>query len=245
MPKAKALIVSEFAVLAPTKRVSDKFTQDEIKESMGKAQPSISDLDKITVPAGGSTMWEILDENGEEDAVKSFDAIIIAAQDVRLFYASKYSGANEPPDCISIDMIHGMVGEDCPPDVTGECATCPKARWGSAVNDKGEPTDGKACGERKQMLLFRPNDLAPVLLSAPPSSLKIVQAYIKRLPATRDEVHWSCVTKFSLKKEKNAKGIVYSQVVCEFIRGFNDDERETARQLRAIYVPAVEKAPTE
>jgi hypothetical protein len=245
MPKAKskAIIVSEFAILDATRKTSDKFSQEEIKESMGKAAPSISDLDKIKVPAGGSIMWEVLDEHGEETAVKSFEAIILAAMDVRVFYATKYDGGNEPPDCMSLDMVHGLVGEDCPADVTGECATCPKAQWGSATNDKGEPTNGKACSERKQMLIFRPNDIAPVLLSAPPSSLGEVQAYVKRLPATRDEVHWSCVTKFSLKKEKNPNGIVYSQVVLEFVRGFNDDERATARRLRAVYVPAVEAEP--
>ena len=245
MPKAKskAIIKSEFSILAPQKRTSSKFSPEEIKENAGKRAPSISDLDKIKVPAGGAIMWEVLDVNGEEDNVKTFEAVIMAAQDVRVFYATKYSGGNEPPDCLSLDMIHGLVGEDCPPDVTGECASCPKAEWGSATNDKGDPAGGKACSERKQMLLFRPDDQAPVVLSVPPTSLKEVENYIRRLPISRDELYWSCVTKFALKKEKSGSGIAYSQIVCDFVRGLNDEERETMRGIRSQYIPALERQP--
>lgn len=235
---SKALMIAEFAALTPVKRENQRLSQEELKESMGAAKPSISDLDKITVPSGGSLFWDVLDEKGQETQVKEFDAVIVAAQDIRIFYATKYSGGNEPPDCISLDLIHGMVGEDCPPDVTGECRTCPKSKWGTATNDKGEVTKGKACQERKQMIIFRPHALIPEFISIPPSSLKEVQNYIVRLTPT-GEAYYSVVTKFKLRKEKNDGGIVYSQVELETVRPLNDAELAASKMIGAQFKQAV------
>jgi hypothetical protein len=240
--KSKAIVASTFTALTPQGTGKGRLSPEELKESLGAARPSISDLDRIRVPAGGSTMFQTVNEKGEEDEIKQFQAVIIAAQDVRIFYATKYSGGNEPPDCMSLDLIHGLVGEDCPPDVTGECATCPKSKWGTAVNDKGELTKGKACSERKQMLLFREHDLIPVFMSIPPTSLKEVQSYISRLVPT-GEAYYTMVTKFSLRKEKNDNGIAYSQVVCEPVRPLNDAEFAAVKALRLQWVAAVERSP--
>lgn len=244
MPKAKskAIVASTFTALTPQSVNKGRLSPEELKASLGAATPSVSDLDKIKVPSGGGTMWEVLDENGKEVDVKSFEAVILAAQDIRIFYATKYSGGNEPPDCLSLDLVHGLVGEDCPPDVTGECATCPKSKWGTATNDKGELTKGKACQERKQMLLLREHDVIPVFLSVPPSSLKEVQAYISRLVPT-GEAYYTVVTEFTLRKEKNDNGIAYSQVVCNNVRPLNDAEFEAVKALRLQWMPAVERSP--
>jgi len=232
--KKKAIVASGFAALTPQSDKGSRLSQEELRESMGHARPSLGDLDKIKIPSGGTRYWSI----GEED-VKEFEAIIVAAQDVRMWYATKYSGGNEPPDCMSLDLRHGIVGENCPDEITGDCATCPKAQWGTAVNDKGEPTKGKACSERKQMLIFRENDLAPLFMSIPPSSLKEVQGYINRLVPT-GEAFWSVVTKFSLRKEKNDSGIDYSQVELEMVRPLTDEELKSMRLLRAQFTETVE-----
>lgn len=249
MARSKALAKtesSEFQALATTPIEDDgMFSQKELKESMGTAPPSTRDFQRLKVPAGGSLAWEIIDENGEPDSVKSFDAIIVAAQDMRLFYAKKYSGGNEPPDCVSLDLINGAMNEDAPADITGLCATCPKNKWGSAVDESGEPTKGKACQERKQLLLLRPNDLMPCLLSVPPSSLASVQSYIRRLPAMIRRPFYGVVTTFELEKQKSDNGIPYSRVKLSLSRPLNADEVAAVRMLRDEFGAAIEVPRSE
>lgn len=243
MAKESAIVpqTSNFVALAPVENLASDgmFSPEELRQSVGTAPPSLGDLQKIKMPAGGSLAWELLDENGEEVAEKSFDAVIVAAQDTRVYYEKKYSGGNEPPSCVSLDMVHGIPDDEAPESITRECATCPMNQWGSAIDEAGNPTAGKACKERKQMLLFRPHDLMPVLLSAPTSSVKSVQSYIRRLPS-QGTLYWGVVTRFTLSKQKNKGGIVYSQIECSPVRALTEEEVKAVRALRAQFVPAIE-----
>lgn len=239
---SKALAIpDQFKALGPVVEDEDSmFSQAELQDSMGSKGFGPGDLERIKVPAGGSTNWEIYDE-----AQKALDIVIIAAQDVRAFYAKKYSGGNEPPDCLSLDCKFGVVGEDAPDEITGNCATCPKAQWGSAVNDDGEQTGGQACNQRKMMMVYRPEDSFPFVLSIPPSSLKNLQKYFGRLVSGHDRPYWGVVTRLTLESQKSGGGIKYSSVVPEFLRELTDDEVVACKQLRERFVPALEaRTPT-
>jgi len=238
----KAIVnIDTFKSLAPVADEGDSlFSQDDLQDSMGKRGFGPGDLERIKVPAGGATSWEILD-----DSAKHLDVVIIAAQDIRMFYNKKFSGGNEPPDCMSLDTITGAPGEDAPEEITGDCSTCPKAQWGSAVNDDGEITSGQACSMRKMMLIYRPEDSFPFVLSVPPSSLKNIQKYFGRLVSGHSVPYWGAVTRLTLEKQKSGGGITYSSVVPEFLRELREDEVIAAKQLRANFVPALERrAPT-
>jgi hypothetical protein len=237
---AKIEEASEFVALAPMTLDDDLFSPEEMKESMGKAPINLGDLERIKVPSGGGVAWEIINEEGEPDVVKSFDAVIVVAEDIRRFYKDKYDGSKVPPDCVSFDLINGIKGDDCPPEVTGICATCPKNQWGSAINDKGQPTKGKACQERKEMLLYREQDMLPVVLSAPSSSLKTLNPYIKTLPSKR-LVFWGVVTRFALKKDKTSEGIEYSLIQPSVVRALTPDEVAAVRALREQFTPAMQE----
>ena len=240
--KSKALVPkqSNFLALSPALQESadDLFSPKEIKDSMGKQ--SMNDLEKIKVPSGGTTSWEVIGKNGEEEMVKALEVVVVAAQDVRVFYATKYSGGNEPPDCASLDCITGIVGENAPEEITGDCASCPKSQWGSAVDEDGNPTDGKACNERKMCLIYRPEDMVPIVLSIPPSSLKEVSRTFSRIAVARHRPYWGCVFSLTLSKEKNKRGIVYSQVQASFVRDLTAEEVAVVRDIREQFVPTVD-----
>lgn len=227
MSKDKLAKVETFVALAPGNLVDSPFSQEELTGSMGVEGFSPQDLEKIKVPAGGATVWEI-EATGE--AEKSLDCIIIDAQDIRMFYEDGYNGESNPPDCMSLDLKTGVVGEDCPEEVTGNCATCPKSKWGSAVNDKGEPTAGQACKQRKVMLLVRPGDSLPFVLNAPSSSLKYIKKHFGRCVSAHGAPFWGVVS--SLKLRKETKGVEHSVIDPEILRPLDIEEVEAVRALR-------------
>jgi hypothetical protein len=239
--KSEIVVAAKFVALAPQDLVDDGlFSSDELAGSMGAKGFGPGDLERIKIPAGGGTTWDIIDESS-----KTIDVVIVAAQDVRVFYVGKYTGGNEPPDCASLDCIIGLPGENAPGEITGDCSTCPKARWGSAVSDSGEEGKGQACKQRKMMLLYREQDRFPLVLSVPSSSLKQVQKYFGRLVSGFGRPYWGVVTRLSLEKAKSSGNIEYSSLVLEFVRTLEAEEVETVRKLREQFVPALERRMPE
>ena len=65
------------------------------------------------------------------------------------------------------------------------CATCPFNRYGSDVDtETAQPRRGKACREKRLILFLRDGESLPVVVLAPPSSLRAVDSFVTLL-ATR------------------------------------------------------------
>lgn len=65
------------------------------------------------------------------------------------------------------------------------CATCPFNRYGSDIDQEtGQARRGKACREKRVLLFLRDGDTLPIVILAPPSSIKAVDAFVT-LCATR------------------------------------------------------------
>ena len=83
-------------------------------------------FERIKIPSGGSTMFEVPGENDDTDSVKEFSAVILYHHTLNTYYKSKYTGGNAPPDCSSIDGVNG----DGSPG--GLCKECPLNQWPNA-----------------------------------------------------------------------------------------------------------------
>ena len=180
-----------------------------------------NESERIKIPAGGGTMFELPSENpNEPDAVKEFSAVILYHHPMYTFYNTKYNGSNNPPDCLSTDGITGigMPG--------GKCINCPKNKFGSGENGS------KACKNKHQIYLLRENEIFPVILSLPTSSNKELSRYIKRLLSTGKKSD-TVVTKFSLKRAVNKGGISYSQVQFAIDRTLSDEEIKLIKNFSA------------
>ena len=67
------------------------------------------------------------------------------------------------------------------------CATCPFNRYGSDVDtETAQPRRGKACREKRLILFLRDGESLPVVVLAPPSSLRAVDSFVTLL-ATRQQ----------------------------------------------------------
>jgi hypothetical protein len=168
-------------------------------------------FEKIKIPSGGGTVFELPAEDGETEPVREFSGVILYHHPLNCYYTTKYTGGSNPPDCGSFD---GITGEG---DPGGDCRNCPYNRFGTGENG------AKACKNRRRVYILREGELFPLLLSLPTGSLKNFTKYLKN-QLSKGRKSNSAVTKFSLKKVANKTGIDYSQCDFAFERALSPDE---------------------
>jgi hypothetical protein len=185
-------------------------------------------FDKVKIPAGGGLAFEVPGEDGEPETVKEFSAVILFQHPLNAYYATDYTGGNQPPDCASLDGKTGVR------HATGEvlnCASCPFNQFDSGKNG------GKACQNRRRIYLLREGEVFPMLLSLPTGSLKEFSAYLMRL-ITKGRKSNSVVTRFTLQKATNKGGVVYSQAKFAIDRELSPEEHAQiaalTEQIRAL-----------
>ena len=154
-------------------------------------------FDKITIPTGGVTMFQLPeeDENGNAMA-KEVTGVILYNHPAFAYYSQKYTGESVPPECSSFDGVTG----------SGEGKS-------------------KACKNKRFLYIIREGELFPVILSLPAGSLGNFVKYTKQ-QLTKCRRLNQVVTRVTLKKATNSGGIAYSQAVFSFVRELEPQERE-------------------
>lgn len=220
-------------------------SQDEIRDLMSSAVGSQGigqfDLPRVRIPGSGGIAWE-MPSVGKPVVAQEFDAVILGFVDQRAWWEQKYGqgdSASAPPDCYSLDLVHGqgMMAEKVPGHL---CAQCPMSQFGSAVRDNGEPGRGQACKQVRFVYALRPDDLVPMLVALPPTSLKPVRAYLLALLNAEKRSAWGVVTRFGLEKTSNADGVAYSRVSLSMVRTLEPDEAAAVRVVRDNFLPKQE-----
>jgi hypothetical protein len=179
------------------------------------------EFDKIKIPSGGALMFEVPGEDDGPDSVREFSAVILHQHQVNTYYATKYDGSKNPPDCSSLDGIRGtgLPG--------GFCERCKFAQFGT-----GENGISKACKNRRRLYVLWEGEVFPMLLSLPTGSLKPFTAYLKAL-VTKGRFSNYVVTRFSLAKAASKGGIEYSQGVFSIDRVLTTEELALIKPLSA------------
>jgi hypothetical protein len=184
---------------------------DVLAENIGDDGLQIRDLTRVPMPAAGSTTWEIPDKlTGKNEITAELVGTLAFWQAARVFWIPTEDGSltGEPPDCSSADgkfpvsggmyALDGLNGHLNP---GGKCSTCPLSKFGSSTRGSGK---APACAERRLLFVSRPGELLPMLVSAPPTSLDPLKAFMIAL-SMRYQAHYSA---FELgisldKQEKN------------------------------------------
>lgn len=170
-------------------------------------------FDRIKIPAGGSTAFEVPgDDEDDVTMAKDITGVILFNHPAYAYYVDKYTGGSNPPDCGSFDGISGSGNPG------GSCATCPYNQFGSGDGQS------KACKNRRFIYVIREGELFPMVLSLPTGSLKEFTKYVKR-QLTKGRKLNQVVTKISLKKATSNSGIAYSQAVFSFVRPLDSAEK--------------------
>lgn len=185
------------------------------------------DLDRIKVPSGGGAFFQVPTAEGIQ-ALKEVTGILLHIG-IRRSYWVDPNPTGVPPSCYSTDGLLG-IGEP-----GGDCGPCPFNQFGSGVKSDGKQAKGKRCREMRVMLIIRPEDRLPLVVMAPPASIKGVKQFLMRLPVFM----FQAVTKFTLVPDK-ADGVPYSKVVPEFVGAI---DLQAAKRL-AAYAETIKKVLT-
>lgn len=208
--------------------------RDAINEAMmDDCQGLEFSFDRVKLPAGGGTAFEIPSAGGDEyEMAKDITGVIVYHHPSFAYYKDKFSGGSNPPDCGSFDGVTGIGNPG------GSCATCPYNKFGSGDGQS------KLCKNKRMLYILREGEIFPITLSLPTGSLKSFTNYVKG-QLTRGRKLNQVVTKITLKKASNASGINFSQAVFSCERMLNADERagimattETVKAYAANLTPA-------
>lgn len=203
-----------------------------IRDNIG-AGVSIAALERVKVPASGSTVWT-REEESDAPAPREIAGIIIYFKDRRAYWPKKYEGgAGDPPQCAS---DNGITGTGNP---GGDCAGCKFAAWGSAPDSRGQ-----ACKATRLLYILQPTSLLPIVLSVPPTSIQPVRKYLLRLVSERLAYH-SVVTRLRCKAEQSKTGQKYAEIVAT--RGDVLDAELATRvaAYRDAFIPLLQAAAPE
>lgn len=227
MTESTAIVASDFAALAVSE---DQMSVGElIKLNTGGSELNLGSLDRIKIPSGGMTAWEVPTIDGDFDHVKELDVVIIGMRNTRVYFSQEYTGEVTQPDCSSED---GITGFDNEMEENITCATCPHAQWGS----KGR---GQACSARKLVMVLTKDSALPVLIDLSPTSAGALEQYLLRV-AGRRLAFFQIETKLKLEKVTSGGGITYSKLDPHFSRILNDDEQVQASAYRNSLVSMFE-----
>lgn len=131
---------------------------------------------KIVIPLNGKMMIA-----GQEAANNSISAVILGSTQVKTYYSSGYDPDDiTPPDCYAIaeeekDLVpaDNVIARQHP-----TCAGCPKNQFGTAEKANGKVGRGKACGDKRRLLVIASNDLKDE------NSIRAAETYIASVSAT-------------------------------------------------------------
>lgn len=171
-------------------------------------------FDRIRIPAGGMTAFEIPSEDGEgSDLVKEIEAVVLYSHPANSYYMEAYKGGSNPPACGSFDGVTGIGNPG------GLCKNCLFNQFGSGEGKS------KACKNRRMLYLLRENEIFPLTLNLPTGSLKGFTKYVQTLLA-RGKHPNQVVTKISLRRTASASGIDFSQAVFKAVRTLDEAEQK-------------------
>ena len=212
------LIANDYKALSVPAEQLTKF----LIENIGAQGLRPQDLDKIKVPAGGGSSWEVPTLKGPEP-VKVLEGIILHFKDVRAYWKSKDTN-NAPPDCSSPDSLIGIGAPG------GPCHKCPLAQFGSALDQKGQAAKGQACKQMRLLLFLRQETMLPMLVSLPPTSIQHAKKYFLRL-VSNGYPFYGVTTQLRLEQAKSGQGKPYSVATLDMGRALEPAELQKVQLI--------------
>jgi hypothetical protein len=206
---------------------ADSGVAETFAANLGEDSPGVFDLDRIKVPAGGGTAWEVPTLDGI-DHRRVLTGVIIAVIARRAFWQAGLDDSDSsgsPPDCASDDakIGRGLYGAGSKLHPQGDCASCPM----NAFRDvRGRRT--KPCKEQRLMLFLLEGSMLPVVMQFAPTSMQSMKTYLTRL-AQHNVPYYRAITNLALRKVDASPPFSVAEAT---IGGQLDSE--SAAQLRSM-----------
>jgi len=233
MSDKKDLMVKEENFVVPV-------MDNNIAQAMGEEMEGLPmTFTRVKIPTGGGLAFEIPGDDADNpEMAKEIIGVIVDHHPINAYWADKYSGGNNPPDCSSMD---GKIGVGTP---GGNCKTCP-------YNQFGSDGAGKACKNMHRIYILRSGEAFPLLLTLPPTSIKNFGDYVLKRVISKGYRTYEVITKITLKRAQNSTGISYSQAQFSLVAPLGTEEKEFMRRYsenikavtRQLVVDEYEDAP--
>jgi len=198
-------------------------------------QMGISDfqLDKLSIPGGGSTAFMVETLDGETPMQEVEGVIVAVKSSQKVWWKETIDQAAQgaQPDCKSTD---GKVGfgvnslEEGEEPSEHDCLKCHWNQFGSTRS--GGTGKGKDCKDSTHLFFFQKGNALPTFLSAPPTSINAVNSYYMKLLNNRKAVH-QVVTKFGLESVKGGGGGSYSKLTLTYGGDLEPEAAKAASEL--------------
>lgn len=230
MPKNEVAVIqpSEFAIISKHDEID---IGELIEENLDGETLSPMDMGRITVPAGGVTVWQIETSSGTETQ-EFLDGIIVATAKTRSYWQKEMSGEGEPPDCYSENGVIGIG------DPGGLCETCKFNEWGSSPK---EGSKAKACKEMRNVFFLTNTSMLPFNLSVPPTSLRSFKNYARRLVQDARSIN-GVITRFGLVKDKSSTGFTHGVVTFDALTDLNAQEKQVIKAYKQSFKKVLSQA---
>lgn len=193
-------------------KVSDsKFSSAELADDMDGLQLSFQ---RAKIPGGGVLQFELPGEDPENpDYVQTLEGVILFNHSANSYWpaGSEYDD-NTPPQCQSVD---GKVGYG---DPGGICEACDYNKFGSDPNG-----GGKACKNMRVLYLLRSDEMMPIQLSLPPTSIRPFTTFVNSAFLLRGRRVCSGLVQIGLRKGAS-NGFTYSVATFKKLRDFEGEE---------------------
>lgn len=224
----------------------------EAKDAAAVERPSIG---RISLRAG------IISYEGNPVKDNILPCVILAMVYENSYYSEAFDANNiVSPDCFALleEQVDGVMRPHAnvlqPMNET--CLGCPKAEWGSDVDAAGRPKKGKACKERRRLVLLPVSALASAadvkkaelaLLSVPVMSVKNYGAFVNLLAGTAKVPPYAVISHILTKPDPKSQFQVHfepqSVITDGSILTAIREKREEA--IRVGLTPFDPKAPAD
>jgi len=185
----------------------------DLTNHAGAGFPVISIKGKVFAIVRDGERTVLPNPKDPESPATSIDVVLVKANKdkSKVYYMEKYdpnsSDKAKKPDCYSTDGT--VPAADAEHKQAKSCAVCKWNAWGSAVNDKGVATKGKACQDSVRIAVVPGGTLNdPMLIRVPPASITGLGEYGQML-AKRGVAYNMVVTKISFDQEAESPKLLF------------------------------------
>jgi hypothetical protein len=225
-------VIENFAIMAYT---PEEFALT-MRENLGQGDAlSINDLQRIKIPTGGSTVWQVPSISGKPQNEEELEGVILYWHRHRAYWEKGMDqGGKSAPDCSSPDGLIGRVNPEsgaADRGQGGDCSRCPLAQFGSAADGRRQ-----ACKDQRRVFLLRPGRMLPSVVNLAPTSASVMKAFLTNL--TGENIpYFRCVIGMSLEQDVSANNVDYAKVKFRVKNVMTAEEYEALRPFREQMLP--------
>lgn len=192
-----------------------------LKEAMAEVGESITpaDLVRVKIPSGGGKKWTIETAAGEK-TVDAIEGILCYVQKRGVLWAEDEPKEGALPVLVTYDLKTAEQAGPIPKEMEAELARC---KIGEGLYDweklsynefgSGKGGHGKKCKEQRLLFILQKGSIYPLVVTAPPGSLKNVRKFLIQVPEEAKAPYYHCTVKLALEQDTSAGGQKYSKIV--------------------------------